>query len=71
MRENYWNWLKIEKLKTGLEKVSMCKDYFKANMDEIEITLRENGWNLLKNENWKVNTELEMEEIYRNYFKYS
>jgi len=49
----------------------MCKDYFKANMDEIEISLRENGWNLLKNENWKVNTELEMEEIYRNYFKYS
>jgi hypothetical protein len=49
----------------------MCKDYFKANRDEIEKILRENGWNWLKNENWKGITELEIESIYKNYFKYS
>ena len=71
MRENDWNWLNIEKPKTGLENVSMCKDYFKANRDEIEKILRENGWNWLKIENWKVITELEKEAIYKKYFKYS
>jgi hypothetical protein len=49
----------------------MCKDYFKVNRDEIEKILRENGWNWLKNENWKGITELEIESIYKNYFKYS